>query len=220
MSGPIAGSAMVMDFGWKQVHSAMDAFVTGLDKASVAALDAVAEAVRKEMIVQASGRPGPRVQSGTLRRSIHKTKARKIGDRDYVVQVGASAVYARALDQGVDQDVTVPAHTRARPARVNGALWDLAQAGGIRGRVTGRYGAKPGSSQWVKRHALIRQSIHAMRAFTGDSDTVNVSSYTYHMKLGPFPFAQPAVDYVTPDVPEIVAKVFGSKLGKEWTHGG
>ena len=56
-------------------------------------------AVERQAKTNASGRPGPNVQTGNLRRSI-TTKARKGFGNTYEAEVSATMVYARAVEFG------------------------------------------------------------------------------------------------------------------------
>lgn len=56
-------------------------------------------AVERQAKVNASGRPGPNVQTGNLRRSI-TTKAQKGFGNTYEAEVSATMVYARAVEFG------------------------------------------------------------------------------------------------------------------------
>jgi hypothetical protein len=56
-------------------------------------------AVERQAKINASGRPGPNVQTGNLRRSII-TKAQKGFGDSYEAEVSATMVYARAVEFG------------------------------------------------------------------------------------------------------------------------
>ena len=56
-------------------------------------------AVERQAKMNASGRPGPNVQTGNLRRSI-TTKAQKGFGNTYEAEVSATMVYARAVEFG------------------------------------------------------------------------------------------------------------------------
>jgi hypothetical protein len=57
-------------------------------------------AVERQAKVNASGRPGPNVQTGNLRRSITTSAVNKGFDGMYSVEVSATMVYARAVELG------------------------------------------------------------------------------------------------------------------------
>lgn len=57
-------------------------------------------AVERQAKVNASGRPGPNVQTGNLRRSITTSAVQKGFDNTYAVEVSATMVYARAVELG------------------------------------------------------------------------------------------------------------------------
>ena len=57
-------------------------------------------AVERQAKVNASGRPGPNVQTGNLRRSITTSAVQKGFDGTYAVDVSATMVYARAVELG------------------------------------------------------------------------------------------------------------------------
>ena len=57
-------------------------------------------AVERQAKVNASGRPGPNVQTGNLRRSITTSAVQKGFDGTYAVEVSATMVYARAVELG------------------------------------------------------------------------------------------------------------------------
>jgi hypothetical protein len=57
-------------------------------------------AVERQAKQNASGRPGPNVQTGNLRRSITTSKPEKGFGTTYTVDVSATMVYARAVELG------------------------------------------------------------------------------------------------------------------------
>lgn len=63
------------------------------------AITMAALAVERQAKQNASGRPGPNVQTGNLRRSI-TTKAQKGFGNTYEAEVSATMVYARAVEFG------------------------------------------------------------------------------------------------------------------------
>ena len=63
------------------------------------AITMAALAVERQAKVNASGRPGPNVQTGNLRRSI-TTKAQKGFGDTYEAEVSATMVYSRAVEFG------------------------------------------------------------------------------------------------------------------------
>lgn len=88
--------------------------VEGVDRAQVA-LDALGARLHAAMGLaayhagleieasikeHASGRPGPNVITGTLRRSVHTTAPTPIGSKAWQVYVSPSTVYARRIELG------------------------------------------------------------------------------------------------------------------------
>lgn len=57
-------------------------------------------AVERQAKLNASGRPGPNVQTGNLRRSITTSPVEKGFGNTYAVDVSATMVYARAVELG------------------------------------------------------------------------------------------------------------------------
>jgi hypothetical protein len=74
------------------------------DKIELAVQYAIAQtglAVERQARINASGRPGPNVQTGNLRRSITTSAVNKGFDGKYEVEVSATMVYARAVEMGL-----------------------------------------------------------------------------------------------------------------------
>lgn len=83
------------------LQEVLDSFEATEDKLELAVQYAITRAglaVEEQAKVNASGRPGPNVRTGNLRRSI-TTKARK-GFGTYEAEVSATMVYARAVEFG------------------------------------------------------------------------------------------------------------------------
>jgi hypothetical protein len=72
-------------------------------RASAAARAAVAESaaeLEKEAKKNASGRPGPNVITGTLRRGIKHTPIVPFGVRGWATEVGPTVIYSRRIELG------------------------------------------------------------------------------------------------------------------------
>lgn len=71
-----------------------------LDEAVGYAIQMTGLAVESQARKNASGRPGPNVRSGNLRRHITAQKAKKGFNGSYEVEVQATMVYSRAVELG------------------------------------------------------------------------------------------------------------------------
>ncbi len=90
-------------FEWTGIPEFAAALERVVTAASVEARAAVAEAageVEKQAKLNASGRPGPNVITGTLRRSIKHDPITPWGVRGWQTQVGPTAVYGRRVELG------------------------------------------------------------------------------------------------------------------------
>ena len=107
-----------------RLKNAQDRLPGELDRAA----DKAARAVERQAKINASGRPGPNVQKGSLRRSIRKLPTRRTST-GRTASVGPAVVYGRAIELGKTGVEQVPAHTRRPPVR---------RGAGIRGRQANR----------------------------------------------------------------------------------
>jgi hypothetical protein len=82
------------------VLSGLDATEDKIEAAVQYAVAVTGLAVERQAKVNASGRPGPNVQTGNLRRSITTSKVQKGFESTYTVDVSATMVYARAVELG------------------------------------------------------------------------------------------------------------------------
>ena len=83
------------------LNDVLSSFAATEDKLELAieyAITMAGLAVERQAKMNASGRPGPNVQTGNLRRSL-TTKAQK-GFDSYEAEVSATMVYARAVELG------------------------------------------------------------------------------------------------------------------------
>lgn len=81
----------------------IDAIKGVQERASVATkalVNDAAHAIEAQAKMNASGRPGPEVQTGTLRRSIHVVGPEKISATGWQAQVGPSVLYGRRVELG------------------------------------------------------------------------------------------------------------------------
>lgn len=89
-------------FEWLNIPEfdiAIDDLVARVKAAGEIAVARGAAAIEAAAKVNASGRPGPNVVTGTLRRSIH-TKGPTSTGTGYMAQVGPSVIYGRRIELG------------------------------------------------------------------------------------------------------------------------
>lgn len=93
-------SANITITNLSQVLAGFTATEKQLEEAVSYAIKLTGLAVERQAKVNASGRPGPNVQTGNLRRSITTTDVQKGFGTLYSVEVSATMVYARAVELG------------------------------------------------------------------------------------------------------------------------
>lgn len=93
-------SARVTITNLSDVLAGFQATEDKIDLAVQYAITMTGLAVERQAKVNASGRPGPNVQTGNLRRSITTSAVQKGFDNTYAVEVSATMVYARAVELG------------------------------------------------------------------------------------------------------------------------
>lgn len=82
------------------VLASLDYAEDKFDRAIQESLLVTALAVERQAKINASGRPGPNVRTGNLRRSITTNPTPKGFDGTYTAEVKATMVYARAVEFG------------------------------------------------------------------------------------------------------------------------
>lgn len=85
--------------GIKEFEAAITAIVSAAEKATGDAVAEAAHLVEAKAKSNASGRPGPNVVTGTLRRSIYVEGPKSVG-MGYSAKVGPSVIYARRIELG------------------------------------------------------------------------------------------------------------------------
>lgn len=93
-------SARITITNLSQVLAGFNAEEQKLNLAVEHAITVTGLAVERQAKQNASGRPGPNVQTGNLRRSITTSKPQKGFGTLYTVDVSATMVYARAVELG------------------------------------------------------------------------------------------------------------------------
>jgi hypothetical protein len=93
-------SARITITNLADVLAGFDATEDKLELAVQYAITMTGLAVERQAKVNASGRPGPYVRTGNLRRSITTSPVEKGFTSMYAVQVSATMVYARAVELG------------------------------------------------------------------------------------------------------------------------
>lgn len=81
-------------------EAGLTALMERVAAAAPAAVDAGLHEIERAAKRNASGRPGPNVVTGTLRRSIQVQPARPVGSGTWSGSVGPTVVYARIQEQG------------------------------------------------------------------------------------------------------------------------
>ena len=107
-------------FVWHGDHEfdkALDDYVTRVEKATIAGLQAGGALVVTETKTSFGGSPGPTSRSGTLAGSVIVTEPVKKGLDTYVAQVGPSGVvYARKVELGKKGHRSARPHPYLQPA--------------------------------------------------------------------------------------------------------
>lgn len=94
---------MDVDFhldGLEKSWAAIDSVATSIGFTTREAVSAAAHLIEKQAKINASGRPGPNVRTGTLRRSIRVTGPRPWGVGGWEAMVGPTVVYGRRVELG------------------------------------------------------------------------------------------------------------------------
>ena len=91
---------MIMWEGVKELTAKLGEISAVLDEAVREAIIEVASLLDEKAKENASGRPGPNVISGTLRRGIRQTPAAKTGRGSWTISVGPTAGYSRRVELG------------------------------------------------------------------------------------------------------------------------
>lgn len=93
-------SARISITNLADVLAGFDATQDKIELAVQYAITMTGLAVERQAKTNASGRPGPNVQTGNLRRSITTSAVNKGFEGTYAVEVSATMVYARAVELG------------------------------------------------------------------------------------------------------------------------
>lgn len=86
--------------GFREMQAAFDKIAAEVVAGTRAAVDEAAHLLQKQAQTNASGRPGPMVRSGALRRSIVVIGPEAAGPGTFVAHVGPTVVYGRAIEEG------------------------------------------------------------------------------------------------------------------------
>lgn len=87
--------------GIPEFNAALDDLVARVDAASAAGIVKVAHLIEEQAKANASGRPGPNVVSGTLRRSIVLDPESPVrSGTGWTISVGPSVLYGRRVELG------------------------------------------------------------------------------------------------------------------------
>ncbi len=87
--------------GVPEFVAALEAMAGRVDRATGMAARDAALVIQRQARTNASGRPGPRVRTGTLRRSIRVDGPRRVGT-GWEARVGPTVIYSRRVELGFD----------------------------------------------------------------------------------------------------------------------
>jgi Bacteriophage HK97-gp10, putative tail-component len=82
--------------------AALEAMDARVDAACGATVRDAARVIQRQARTNATGRPGPKVRTGTLRRSITIRYPKRGGGGVWEAQIGPTAVYSRRVELGFD----------------------------------------------------------------------------------------------------------------------
>lgn len=97
------------------MQAALRQMISDADAATKGAVAEAAHLVEAKAKANAAGRPGPRVVSGDLRRSIHVDGPIREGTLGYSAQVGPSVIYARRIELGFVGTDSIGRHYNQQP---------------------------------------------------------------------------------------------------------
>lgn len=86
--------------GVTEFEAAMDALKVRMLEATAQAVADGAHLIQASAVKHAHGRPGPRVRSGTLWRSVHVEGPEDSGEGSFTARIGPSVIYARRIELG------------------------------------------------------------------------------------------------------------------------
>ena len=87
--------------GVPEFTAALEAMAGRVDRATQMAVRDAALVIQRQAQANASGRPGPRVRTGTLRRSIRVGGPRRVST-GWEERVGPTVIYSRRIELGFD----------------------------------------------------------------------------------------------------------------------
>lgn len=96
--------------GVSNFEGAVDALIVRVMLATNTGLTEAGHVVEARAKMNASGRPGPNVVTGTLRRSIHTEGPSNYGNAGRQIKIGPSVIYGRRVELGFHGDDSLGRH--------------------------------------------------------------------------------------------------------------
>ena len=87
--------------GLKEFSAAIDKMMADVDIATRLAVSKGISVIERQAKENATGRPGPNIGFGNLRRSIRSTPVQALGAGSYMAEVGPRMIYGRRIELGM-----------------------------------------------------------------------------------------------------------------------
>ena len=87
--------------GLKEFSAAIDKMIADVDIATHLAVSKGISVIERQAKENATGRPGPNIEFGNLRRSIRSTPVQALGAGSYMAEVGPRMIYGRRIELGM-----------------------------------------------------------------------------------------------------------------------
>ena len=87
--------------GLREFNDAIDNLMVGVDLATRSAVTQGISVIERQAKENATGRPGPNIGFGNLRRSIRSTWVQSLGAGSYMAEVGPRMIYGRRIELGM-----------------------------------------------------------------------------------------------------------------------
>lgn len=107
---------MSFEFGVSGAFNMAQLGYGGARDALLSAGNKIGQAGVRQAKINASGRPGPNVDTGRFRASINDGGGAKWNGSDIIIAIGSNVDYAQVLEQGFSGAVNVKAFTRVQSA--------------------------------------------------------------------------------------------------------
>jgi hypothetical protein len=111
--------------GVSEFVTALEAMAGRVDRATGTAIKDAAHVIQRQARANASGRPGPRVRSGTLRRSITIKYPKRGGGGVWEAMIGPTVIYSRRVELGFDGTDSIGRTYHQPPYPFFGPAWQF-----------------------------------------------------------------------------------------------